>query len=516
MGDVGFFREHTGAAVDGNDHRHVEEGLRSPIRFMSAVEIRQDAGPNRPVFSKLHRFALWLARKLIAVALIGGLAIAAYATWLFLHAQGDFASDRAKRLVEMSARRERVSTNVIEVGAELDALQNQIRSSQDRIAREKSTIALLDSLDSRWERWFGNREQQRVNDERKKRLSEMLSKDSKRLLELQRALNQKAWEREGASAELARLDAEIRHTEGTQSQIVHYLNASWKRLRAPLAFLLLLDLFGAYLWRLTLYFGVAPFVQRGRPLRFAKEVPVFPQETASRGSFDVAVWPGERLRVKRKYLRSTDGGVEQGTRVLLDWWRPISSLLCGFVGLAELRNRQARGESEIGLAGREGDELAMLDVPDGSSLVVKPRFLVGVVQPADQSLVTRMRWPVWSRQAWVTGQIRFLEFFGPCRLIVAGTRGVRAEHMVPGEAGVIVPRRAERATLIGFTPNLELRLVRTQAFKSYLLGRKRLFEVLFTGPGLYAVAFGPYERGTGPLSRAFFGVRNRVLDILGL
>lgn len=468
------------------------------------------------MLSLLYRFAAWLARKLAVLLLIGGLALAAYATWLFLHEEADYEAHRARDLKETTAQRDRAASAYSELNAEVELLQGEIRQRQERLGREQKVLAALKELQSRWQRWFGNAEQQRLNDAKRQRVQELQAEDRKRLLELQRSFTQKAWERQGTGEELARLNKEISQLEGGHSALLHYFAVAWRTLRAPLGLLVILDLFGAYLWRLMMYVAVAPFVVRGRPLRFSREMPTLPQESESRATFDVAVWPGERLRLKRKYLRSTDGRVDQGSRFLLDWWKPLSSLLCGFVRMAELRNRHAHGESEVGIAGREGDEIAMLHVPEGSSLVVKPRFLVGVIQPADQRLVIRMRWPIWSRQAWVTGQIRFLEFQGPCRLIVAGARGVRTERVVASDEGSGELRRAERATLIGFTPNLEVRLVRTRAFKAYLQGRKKLFEVLFAGTGLYAVAAGPYERGTGPFSRAFFRVRNGILDILGL
>ena len=90
-------------------------------------------------------------------------------------------------------------------------------------------------------------------------------------------------------------------------------------------------------------------------------------------------------------------------------------------------------------------------------------------------LVIRRRWQLFRWQAWVTLQFRFFEFVGPCRLIVAGVRGVRAERLNERDGEELPARRANQDATMGFTPNLDYRPVRAETFWSYY----PLFVALF-------------------------------------
>ena len=85
----------------------------------------------------------------------------------------------------------------------------------------------------------------------------------------------------------------------------------------------------------------------------------------------------------------------------------------------------------------------------------------------------------------MTLQFRFFEFAGPCRLVVAGNRGVRAERLSEREGGAVPARRANQDATIGFTPNLDYRPVRAETFWSYYRGMNPLFDDLFAGHGMF-------------------------------
>jgi hypothetical protein len=101
------------------------------------------------------------------------------------------------------------------------------------------------------------------------------------------------------------------------------------------------------------------------------------------------------------------------------------------VELVELRNRAATGEERLTLAnGRDPHgELAMITLPAGSALVLRPSFLAGLALGEGEKLRLRRRWQLFRWQSSVTLQFRFFEFSGPARLVVAGSRGVRVEDL---------------------------------------------------------------------------------------
>jgi hypothetical protein len=130
--------------------------------------------------------------------------------------------------------------------------------------------------------------------------------------------------------------------------------------------------------------------------------------------------------------------------------------------------------------------------------------------------VIRRHWRFLRWQAWVSGQFRFFEFVGPCRLVVAGSRGVRVERLGDHEGLPATARRTNQDSTIGFTPNLDYRPVRAETFWSYYRGMNPLFDDVFSGRGLYVVQ----ETATdGPAAKAgafWSGVWSAVLKVFGL
>jgi hypothetical protein len=198
---------------------------------------------------------------------------------------------------------------------------------------------------------------------------------------------------------------------------------------------------------------------------------------------------GERLWVKEKFLQSSDEGVARKTRYLLDWRVPFTCLATGLVELVELRHGAASGAADqrITLSNQSDphSELAVIALPEGASLVLRPSFLAGVVVADGRRLRIRRRWQLFRWQAWVTLQFRFFEFVGPCRLIVAGSRGVRVERLVDRAGDAVPARRTNQDATMGFTPNLDYRPVRAETFWSYYRGMNPLFDDLFAGRGIF-------------------------------
>jgi len=118
-------------------------------------------------------------------------------------------------------------------------------------------------------------------------------------------------------------------------------------------------------------------------------------------------------------------------------------------------------------------------------MVLRPSFLAGVIRKKDQPLVIRRRWQLFRWQAWVTLQFRFFEFVGPCRLVIAGNRGVRAEWLASRVGNANPARRTNQDATIGFTSNLDYEPVRAETFWGYYRGMNPLFDDLFSGQGVF-------------------------------
>jgi hypothetical protein len=386
------------------------------------------------------------------------------------------------------------------------------------VRQAEKVMASLRELESWWDRWFGNRQQQTANAEQVRRMETLQRDTGHQLAELHRGMGRIVWEKEGLSQALRRTELEIAHLEQSRSRVRHYLILAWDALKWYVAFALVAFFFGPTLWALLLYHAFAPLLSRSAPIRLGPDPAALPEVGESGVSVEAVLRPGEVLRLKEEFLQASDEGVVRRTRFVLDWSIPFTSLACGLVELVELSHQQAVGSYRVTLSSNDDPhaELALASLPPGSSLVLRPRFLAGVMLEPGQRLTIRRHWRIFRWQAWITGQFRFFEFVGPCRLVLTGSRGVRVERLDNREDQPAPARRTNQDATIGFTPNLEYRPVPAETFWSYYRGMNPLFDDLFAGRGLFVVQEISTE---GPAAKAgafWSNVWSGVLKVFGL
>jgi hypothetical protein len=471
-----------------------------------------------PTLAKLAR---WLFQKLAGAALIIVLGLAAYGLWLFLRENVDMDRQQAETLRLLQVKRAELVKAQADVEKRLVDLRAGIAEQQERAQRAQKVLDQLRELESWWERWWpwgGGANQQKANQEQMQRMSELAKESTKRLGDLRRMVTQTSFEKQGVDAELTRVDGEIGAVERARSEAVFYWRRAWDKGKWYVLIAVGSYLVGPTLWALLMYYGLAALVARGRPIQFTSELPPLPQVSESRVSSEVTLRAGDLLRIREKFLQASDEGVTKRTRFVLDWRIPFTSLASGLVELVELGGASGAGEYRVTLSNSVDPhiELAQVDIPEGASLILRPSFLAGVIQRMDAPLQIRRRWQILRWQAWVTGQFRFFEFVGPCRLIVAGSRGVRAEVLAEREGIASPARRTNQDATIGFTPNLEYRPVRAETFWSYYRGMNPLFDDLFAGRGLFLLQETATEGAAAKAGQFWSTLWNGVLKVFGL
>lgn len=468
------------------------------------------------MFSFLFRIVAWFLRKAAVALVIVALALAAYATSLFLHDTTNLNTERSQRIEVLTQRRSLLVEDQTKVENQTNELRQDLATCDDRIERTGRVIETLTSLQSRWERWFGNADQQRANNAQIEHQRAVQAETRQKKLQIQHTLTQAAWQREALQAQLEPLDREIASIQKEPSVALHYLTIAWYRARWWVVTGVFLYFFGPWFIRIVLYFGMAPLVTRGKAIRFAPKMEELPEVTTSEGSIQASLWPGEVLLVRSKYLAESNSAVTRRTRTLFDWSLPLTSFLSGLFRVIELHNRHAGGERRVVLArsGRPNAIFAEVQISEASSLILRPKFLVGVIHQGEQPLVIRSRWQLFNRQSWVTFQFRYMEFSGPCRLIVTARSGLRVEQLIARDVGPLPIRRLPPLAAIGFTSNLDCALVRTERFWRYLRGSDPLIEMCFAGPGL-VLARDPNDTPVGRFARFWSPHWNRLLRVIG-
>ena len=239
--------------------------------------------------------------------------------------------------------------------------------------------------------------------------------------------------------------------------------------RAALALIGILLL--PYAIRTLFYFLLAPIAERRPPIRLVTDGEPLPGSIGaserSGPSLQIELDEGEELLVRQGYLQSSQSGADMRTRWLLNWHHPLTSLASGMAFLTKARGRGAM----FGISARADPfaEIARIDLAAGAALVLQPRALVAVVQPIGEMIEIRSRWRLFSLQAWLTLQFRYLVFHGPAGLVVKGGRGVRVEQARSG-------RVFGQDQLLGFSARTAYAIRRNETFLPYFFGREPLFR----------------------------------------
>lgn len=274
---------------------------------------------------------------------------------------------------------------------------------------------------------------------------------------------------------------------------------------------LILAMLSPYIIRTIFYFVLAPIAQRRAAIKIS--VPgissTIPPVATSAASVSVRIAGGRELLVREGFLQSSSTGGTKRWRAVLDWRHPVASWATKLTGLTRIR-----GSDETVTISASADpfaEVAKLTLPAGTSLALHPRALVAVVQPISSPLKISSHWRIFSLNAWLTLQLRYLVFHGPADLVIQGGRGIRAEKAVRG-------RTFAQDQLVGFSSDLSYSVSRNETFIPYLLGKVSLFrDKVDGGEGVLIIEEAPLAlRGGGPVKGGLEGAFDAALKAFGL
>ena len=319
------------------------------------------------MFSSVRKFISWAFLKLAFGVFLAAAAVTIYALWLFQHDDPDFSAVHARKVADLQAKQTVAKTAKNAAGKELTELQQEFAAQQERAARAAVIVENLRSLESWWEKFFGNREQQRINAARIVVLKKM-EKDSLNAANgLRRSLTRALISVESSRRELERIDSQLQLAEETNSRVVYYLNNSWQESKWFVVAVLALYFFGPSVHKLVFFYYIAPRIARSRALKLTRSTTAYPQLGQSSTVVETSLWPGETARVRKRYLLAVDDEVVRESRWLLSRRFPLTSLLSGFVHDVHLRNARAGHEYRLAFAHHKNpeNEMAVVHVPEG-------------------------------------------------------------------------------------------------------------------------------------------------------
>lgn len=434
-----------------------------------------------PLF--LLKIAKWLAGKGLIFAIAGGVVVLGFALGLFISRSYAQDGQRSETMIVAQQQAREVYQELEDTHGRLVQLGKDLEQSRTRIENLSRQIEFLDSLLSKIERLFTmsaseRREREKELEEAKRQRSQETEQE-KTLVAEQSELR---INRLTLSEQAKILEQQISALESSRSPIVDAINEAWEKTRPYL----LVALAGAILipigWKVFAYFIWAPLLSAAGPIHLERDEQALPQANPSGVSAKLHVSKGESLWTKEAFLQASDESLRRRTRFVLDWSIPATCLAAGLVELVELSGKDFEGDVTLSSQKRTEVEVSVLELPENSSVVVRPSSIVAVAANADSGVKIRRRWRLLHPQAWLTLQFRYFIFEGPCKIVVSGVRGVRCETLdTHSEKG----RRTNQVATIGFTPTLRCGVVRAETFWGYFRGFNPLFDDVFRGKGVF-------------------------------
>lgn len=260
--------------------------------------------------------------------------------------------------------------------------------------------------------------------------------------------------------------------------------------------------------RTLFYWVLAPIAARQTPVQLlAPGTMIALPAQPSSVSLAITLVDGQELLVKQGYLQASSHVGAKADQMLLDWRFPITSMAAGLWFLARLRG----GSATVSAIADPFAELSRLILPAGSSCVLQPRAIVGVVQAVGSPLRITSHWRLGTLNAWLTWQWRYLAFHGPGEVILTGGRGLRFES---AHAGLRLPQEQ----LIGFSAGLRYATARAETFRPYLFGLEPLLkDSIAAGEGLIIAEELPRAARAGKAPRAGLeGAMDAALKLFGI
>ncbi len=309
-------------------------------------------------------------------------------------------------------------------------------------------------------------------------------------------------------------ESQLREIQEMRSAFDSLMKNELRNLAIKAGWILAAIIFIPLLWKLAAYYIVAPLAQGAKPILLGSDNPgeadiaVTPSHPAQR----ISLGAGEVLMTKVDYLQGSMGDFVKGTKWLMDWKYPFSSIAAGLYILTRITNRSGEpGQITLSTQENATEEIAIVEIPEGKAMVFRPHYLVAVTHPLNRPPRIRSRWIFWKLHAWVNLQFRYLIVEGPVKLVFSAQRGIQVETVLPTLPG----RRVNSHLTAAFSPHLNYSPKRAETFVAYVWGKNALFDDFFQGSGwvIQQQVTGGRKNPVARIWEGFFGIIGKVFGI---
>lgn len=430
----------------------------------------------------ITKLIAWLAKKLVVYVVILAILLAIFLvkylpTMIVEHREAQLE----KAVAELSQSRELVG----ELAAQVEQLTKQMDEKRQQLRELEEQHKQLDEFFQKIKDLFrrdevlAEQKEIRVEQERlRKEVGELAG--SRRDIRIQGGESEEELMRRQLL--LAEKQKQLDEMQQLRDAMDDLVQNQLKQLAFQAFLILLALLLIPLLWKVTAYYVLAPIVQNSKPIALGENLTELTKisVTSSHPAQRLDLNHGEVLLTRVDYLQGSMGDFKKGTKWLMDWRYPFSSLAAGLCILTKIQNAgEQAGDVTLSTQEDATEELAVVEIPAGVSLVFRPNFLIAVCHPADNPPRIRSKWVFRKLHAWVNLQFRYLIVDGPTRLVFSAQRGIQVENVSQSALG----RRVNTRLVVAFTPQLDYSPKRAETFVAYLWGKNALFDDYFQGSG---------------------------------
>ena len=241
-------------------------------------------------------------------------------------------------------------------------------------------------------------------------------------------------------------------------------------------YIILLFLFANPLWKIFCFYGVAPFADKTPPIQLTDPVTdgnIVHKEAEK--TVNIKVDRLNPLYVRMDYMNQYDRNLTKRTRLFWRWSAPFISYASGLFELTEFTTKSTVDNGTVVLSPKKASNyITEIELQQHHGLVIHPAYIVGI----SGNIQVKTQW-VWSFHSWLTGQHRYIIFYGTGKLYLEGSGGVYVMESSPAKTSV------ESHLLIGFDSRLGYSTIRTETFWPYFRNKVSLIDNQFSGKGVF-------------------------------
>lgn len=383
-------------------------------------------------------FLGWFTRKaLVVIVLVCTLTIC-YFAW-------DLLLPQMQKILDVPQKIEELTQNRDKIRLEIDALQAKINE------REQNRPPIYRP----WKRYSYDKETE--------------------LLQLGLQIDTLKAEEQNAARKIASI---LNSQDAKFSHYVTMLSAAFLENLFRIVWIILLVLLVPSLWKFLWYYGFAAFTHKAHPLQIT---PVgthgMIELSPSNKQMNVTIDSQHPLYIRMKYLNQYDrNSIIKETQLLWKWSSPFISYSAGLCELTKVSAKDNISFGNVVLSSGDPDmylrEIKLIDHP---GLVIHPKHVIGV----SGKISVKARWFIEYLHSWLTGQFRYVIFYGTGSIYLEGKGGIDGVEVNSGIVSV------EEPFVVGFDTRLTYATNRTETFWPYYRDQCALIDDQFCGQGYF-------------------------------